>query len=282
MRSVYAALNAWTLPGSLSPVEQLACAAAAGFGGLELVIGSEGVLRPDTALEEFRELGQRAADTGLRIVGLATSLFWQFNYASPDEVGRQRAADLTLQMLDRAAAAGAGAILVVPAVVGRFDEPRPRVAYTDALHYTFEALVTLRHQAEARVVTLALENVWNRFLLSPVEFCDLIDRVNSPHVGVYLDVGNVLACGYPEDWIGTLGGRIARVHAKDYDLARPGREGFCALGEGSVNWPAVLAALRDAGYDGPVTYEGPGDPVEIARRLKNILADCPVKAEEPT
>ena len=76
---------------------------------------------------------------------------------------------------------------------------------------------------------------------------------------------------YPQDWIRTLGRRIARVHVRDYDLARPGRDGFCPLGEGSVDWPAVVAALNEIGYAGPLTYEGPGEPAEIRRRMEQLL-----------
>lgn len=272
---MYAAVNAWTFPGTLSPAEQLAAAAAAGFAGYEAVIAADGPLRPDTPLPAFHELAERAGERDLQIAGLATGLFWEFNYASPEAADRARAVDLTLRMLDRAAAAGAGAILVVPAVVGVADQPGPTVGYADALHRVGEALGELRYEAEARGVVLAIENVWNRFLLSPLEAADLIDEVNSPYVGFYLDTGNVLAHGYPQDWIATLGGRIRRVHAKDYDLRRPGPAGFCPLGAGSVDWPAVVAGLRAVGYDGPVTYEGPGDPAEIAGRLRAILGAAP-------
>ena len=240
--------------------------------GFEPVVSAEGTLRPDTPLAEFTALADQAAGLGLQLVGLATGLFWQFNYASPDEHDRQRAHDLTLRLLDRAVAAHAGAVLVVPAVVGRCDDARPTTSYADALSYTVDAFSNLRHEAEARAVVLAIENVWNRFLLSPLEAADLVDRINSPYVGWYLDVGNVVAYGYPEDWVATLGGRIARVHAKDYDLTKPGMAGFCALGDGHVNWPAVMHELAASGYDGPLTYEGAGDPAEICRRLKNILA----------
>ncbi|HPM22342.1 MAG TPA: sugar phosphate isomerase/epimerase family protein [Phycisphaerae bacterium] len=272
---MYAAINAWTFPPPTPPAEQLALAATAGFAGCELVVADEGPLRPDTPTGEFARLARHAASLGGRIAGLATGLFWRFNYAAPRAADRQRAHELTLQLLDRAAAAQAGAVLVVPAVVGKAGDPRPGVTYSDALLRTYDALAELRFAAEARAVVLALENVWNRFLLSPVEAADLLDRINSPYVGFYLDTGNLLPYGYPEDWIATLGGRIARVHAKDYDLQRPGPAGFCPLGSGSVNWPAVVRALAACGYDGPLTYEGPGDPGEVCRRLKNILAGRP-------
>ncbi len=273
---MYAAVNAWTFPDR-SPDEQLALASAAGFAGLELVISPDGPLRLGTPPAEFRRLATRARDLNLLVAGLATAAFSDFNYASPALADRRRALDLTRYLLDAAAAAGAGAILVVPAVVGKVSEARPRVTYADALHRTVEALSTLRHAAEACAVTIAVENVWNRFLLSPLEAADLIDRVNSPHVGWYLDTGNVMAFGYPQDWIETLGGRLARVHIKDFDVAKPGWTGFCPLGEGSVDWPAVLKSLDAVGYNGPLTYEGNGDPAEMARRLLNILAGRPAR-----
>jgi L-ribulose-5-phosphate 3-epimerase len=270
-----AAVNAWTFAGCATADEHLAAAAAAGFEGVELVVDADGPLRPDTPLPELARLARRAADLHLQLTGLATGSFWQSNYAAPQKSDRQRAAELTLRMLDQAAAAQAGAILVVPAVVGQADDIQPRVSYADALHRTWEALSALRYEAEARAVAIAIENVWNRFLLSPVEAADLIDRINSPYVGFYLDTGNVLAFGYPEDWIATLAGRIVRVHAKDYDLRRPGPAGFCRLGAGSVNWPAVIRALTACGYDGPLTYEGRDEPADACRRLKDIIAGRP-------
>jgi len=272
---VFAAINAWTFPRELTPAEQIAAAAGAGFAGLELTVAVDGPLQFDTPPAEFEELARRAADANLRLPSLATGEFWQTNYGDPDAETRRKAADLTLRMLDRAVACGAEAILVVPAVVGRAGDARPRSGYADALHHTLDALRTLRHEAESRGVTIALENVWNRFLLSPVEAADLLARVNSPYVSWYLDTGNVLALGYPEDWIDTLGGRVARVHIKDYDLARAGADGFCPLGEGSVDWPGVMAALRRVGYRGPLTFEGAGEPAEIFRRLDNIINDRP-------
>ena len=271
-----AAINAWTFPAGLSAAEQLAAAAAAGFDGIELTLDHDGPLRFDTPLETCAELARRAAALNLEVVSLASGEFWQTNYAEPDEATRQAAVDLTLRMLDRAAAFSAGAILVVPAVVGTPTERQPRVSYTDALRFSYDALRGLRHAAEERGVAIALENVENRFLVSPLEAAELVDRVNSPCVGWYFDTANVLPFGYPDDWILTLGGRIRRVHVKDQDPARPGA---CLLGEGSVDWPRVIAALRQVGYDGPLTYEGPGEAAEIRRRLGNIMDGRPLPGE---
>ena len=267
------AANASIFPDATSIPEQLEATAAAGFDAVELMIADDGPLGPDPIGSRCRDIVARARDLGLGILGIVGMAFWKCNYGSPLEADRQRAHDLTLKLMDLATDLHAESVLVIPAVVGHAGQPTPGVAYADALRRTGQALHRLRHEAEARGVLLAIENVWNRFLLSPIEAADLIDRVNSPNVGFCFDTGNVLPYGYPQDWISTLGGRVVRVHAKDYDLRRSGRDGFCPLGEGSVDWPATLAALRAVGYDGPLTVEGPGEPGEACRRLRKLLAD---------
>ncbi len=266
------ALNAWTFAADTPLPARLAATAAAGFDGIELTVDADGPLTSDCAPARLREIAAQAEALGLEIVALASGLFWQTNYAAPKPQRRQQALALTRRLLEMAAELGAGAVLVIPAVVGRWDQQRPTTGYADALYRVLDALLELRHDAERLGVDLALENVWNRFLLSPLELAELIDRVNSPRVGCYLDVGNVMPLGYPEDWIATLGGRVRRVHVKDYCLVRPGPAGFCPLGEGSVNWPAVVSALTRVGYDGPLTYEGPGEPQEIITRMRRILS----------
>jgi L-ribulose-5-phosphate 3-epimerase len=92
---------------------------------------------------------------------------------------------------------------------------------------------------------------------------------------VYFDVGNALRFGFPQDWIRTLGRRIVRIHLKDFRLSVGTVEGVCPLGEGDVDWPAVMTALHRMRYDGPLTCEGPGDLADIARRIDRILAAAP-------
>ncbi|MBK9120060.1 MAG: sugar phosphate isomerase/epimerase [Phycisphaerales bacterium] len=280
---MYAAVNAWTFPHLTTVEDKLRAAAAVGFRGFELTLDADGPLTTTTPAAEFARLADCADGLGLQITSVASGQFWQQHYASLSGTDRQRASELTLRLLDAAAAARAEAILVVPAVVGQSGEPKGQVRYADAFHRAVDALLHLRTAAEERGVVIGVENVWNRFLLSPLEAADFIDRINSPYVGFYFDTGNVLAFGYPEDWIEVLGGRIIRVHAKDYHVGRPGFAGFCPLGEGHVDWPAVIGALGAAGYDGPLTYEGADDPPEMARRLARIVAgQRPLETEVPT
>ncbi|MBI5863012.1 MAG: sugar phosphate isomerase/epimerase [Planctomycetes bacterium] len=265
------ALNAWTFPKELPVAEQLAACAQAGFGGLELVVGTDGPLQFDATIVAWRDIRTAAAASGVAITSLASAAFFQAHFASAEDAARRLAFDRTLRLLDGAALVGAASVVVIPAVVGRAADAKPQASYGDALRRTHDALATLRVEAERRGVNLAIENVWNRFLLSPVEAADLVDRVNSPNVGWCLDTGNVLVCGYPDDWIRTLGGRLLHVHVKDYDLNRPGRDGFVPLGEGSVDWPAVRRALHEVNYRGPLVFEGSGQPEEIIERMKRLF-----------
>jgi hexulose-6-phosphate isomerase len=113
----------------------------------------------------------------------------------------------------------------------------------------------VKEYAESYKVEIGLENVWNKFLLSPLEMRDFIDKVDSPYVGAYLDIGNTLANGFPEHWIRSLNSRIKKVHFKDYRMEAGGLHGFVDLLAGDVNYPAVTEELKKIGYDNWVTAE---------------------------
>jgi hexulose-6-phosphate isomerase len=266
-------INAWFFDVSTSPEEMARQCAEAGFEALELVLAEDGPITAKTSEVTCRQIGEQVRAAGVEVASLASALFWQYAYGSADPDDRQRAYDLTLAMLDRAAWLGTDAILVVPAVVGAWDSPTLQTSYADALYHCHTSLTSLAHEAEQRGVVIAVENIgmFSRFLLSPVEMAELIDRVNSPWVGVYFDTANVMTTGYPQDWIAILGRRIHRVHIKDYDLSKRGMDGFCAPFDGDVEWPAVMKALSEAGYDGPLTYEGTGDLTDIKARLDEII-----------
>jgi L-ribulose-5-phosphate 3-epimerase len=267
-------INGWTFPADLPIAEAARQAKAAGFAALEPTLNAAGELTPTTDEATCRRIGDEIRDAGLQVASLATGLFWQTHYTLPNAADREAALELTLACLDRARWLGTDTLLVVPGMVRHNDRPQQLVCgYADALMQSHRALQQLIPEAERRGVVLALENVWNSFLLSPVELADFVDRLNSPWVGVYLDIGNLLRCGVPEDWIRILGRRIARVHAKDYQVAVGTRLGFVPPGDGDADWPAIMAALREVGYDGPLTLEGRGDLADLAARMDRILAN---------
>ena len=135
--------------------------------------------------------------------------------------------------------------------------------------------------AEKHNIHLLIENVWNGFLLSPIEMARFIDELKSSFVGVYFDVGNVVRIGWPEHWIRILGQRIVKLDIKEYSRAKQINEGLrkgfdVEIGEGDCNWPEVRAALKDIGYrSGWATAEVPGGDrhrlAEIAAQMNRVL-----------
>ena len=257
---------------ALSIVRRAEVAATVGFEGIELTMGAEEQLTPQTSEPATRELGRQVSEAGLKIAALASGNGWRTPFSASTAAERENAVDFARAQIERAAWLGSDAILVVPAVVGTSSSPEPLCTYSDAYNATFEALVTLQDFASDHHVTIVIENVWNRFLQSPLEMRDLIDEVNSPYLGCYFDVGNVLYCGYPQDWIDILGRRVTRIHIKDFKLDRGGFDGFVALGEGDVNFPAVWAALKRAGYDSFLTTEISGPIDENYQRLSEVMS----------
>ena len=229
----------------------------AGFKGVELI--------SPNALDRAEVL--RARDkTGLVIHGVSGSQHWKDTLSNPDPKVVERGLAAIRKEMEDCKAYGGTTVLVVPAVV------TPTVSYRDAYARSQAAIKTLIPDAEKHGVKIAIEEVWNKFLLSPVEFSRYIDEFQSPWVGAYFDVGNVVEFGYPQEWIRELGKRILKIHIKEYKKAK--RFDY-ALGEGEIDWPAVRQALLDVGYDGWVTAEVKYGNVEelndVVRRMDKIL-----------
>jgi len=159
-------------------------------------------------------------------------------------------------MLELAQAGGMKTILVVPGAVDIcFIPSEPVVSYDVVYDRVVEGIRKLIPDCERTGVRIGLENVWNRVFLSPLEFRNLIDQFDSPCIGAYFDVGNVILTGYPEQWIRILGSRIYSVHFKDFRTSVGTLSGFVDLLEGDVNWPEVMSAFQEVGYDGAVVAE---------------------------
>ncbi len=249
-------INTWSFPDDWPLAARLLAAREAGFAGFEIDLSEGGAVNLDSSPDDLARVRREAEAAGLELSGLASGLYWGANPASADAAVCARATRILRRQIEFAAALGIGAILVVPGVVGADFVPDGEVVPYDLAWDRARAFVAAALPlAERHRVTIAIENVWNKFLLSPLEMRDFIDSFGSEWVGAYFDIGNALATGYPEHWISILGPRICRVHFKDYRRAVGSVAGFVELLSGDVAWPAVISGLRAAGYDGWATAE---------------------------
>jgi hexulose-6-phosphate isomerase len=230
-------------------------ARGAGYQGVQVYLDPEGYLSIRSSEDVAGGVAAAARDAGITITSLEIAPF-SFLFTSDDPAARRHAHDVVERALHLAAAMEVGGVLTIPGYVGLpWDPEAPVVRYDHAYERTRDGLAALAPTAERLGVAIMIENVWNRFLLSPLEVRGLLDEIGSPRVRALFDVGNVIPFGYPDQWIRILGPRIQEIHLKDYRQAVGTIEGFVGLLEGDVPWPAVMAALREIGYDGFLTAE---------------------------
>lgn len=253
------------LPKDLSYEERFRLAKEVGFEQMECP-----TIKDPAEAEAIREASLK---TGVPIHSVMNSDHWKFPLSSPDPSVVEQSLECMRISLQNAKLWGADAVLLVPAVVNE------QIRYAEAWERSQKHIRTLLPLAEKLQVVIAVENVWNRFLLSPLEFARYVDEFNSPWLKAYFDVGNVVLFGYPQDWIRTLGRRIVKIHLKDFRFRRAPGGGrlaeFVPLREGDIDWKEVHRALAEVGYRGTATVEveGGGREVlaEISRRVDLIL-----------
>jgi len=257
-------INRWTMPDSWSFEQCLRAAKDAGFDSIEFNMAEDGVLGFEAQESEVRAIADSARRIGVELSSLSTGLGWRYPLTSPDPSVRQRGMEAIRKQLQIAAWLGVDTILVVPGLVNE------ETAYNEAYERAHKALREILPDAELLGVRIGVENVWNKFLLSPLEMCQFVDELGSPFVGAYFDAGNVLVMGYPDQWIRILGKRIYRVHVKDFKTHIGNITAFCNPLQGNVPWAKVNEALRQVGYDGYITAEVEGYPGYPELGLKHI------------
>lgn len=250
------AISTWSFPGDWTLEQKLETTAKAGFSGFEIDLTEEGPVNLQSGSSDLAAVRKSFAAHNLELTSIATGLYWGANAASADASVREKAANILQRQIEVAAELEAGAILVVPGAVGvDFIPGGETVSYDLAWERATAFVEKALPSAEKHKIVISIENVWNKFLVSPLEMKAFIDQFNSPYVKSYFDVGNTLANGYPEHWISILGSRIERVHFKDYRRAVGSVDGFVDLLSGDVDWPAVAQALQAISYKGWVTAE---------------------------
>lgn len=236
-----------------------------------------GELGPSTAADDVKRVGETAERAGVAVAALWVSPLGSYPLNSPDAQVRARGVESLRKAIEFAGYLNCGALLVVPARVGPLN--RELIGYETTWNRCSAELRNALGSAERAKVVVAIENVSNRFLLSPLEMRTFVDQFNSPFLKSFFDIGNVMYNGYPEDWILTLGARVARVHAKGRKSSpKAEQDRPSELLDGDVDWKAVMSALAKVGYRGSISPEvsydpnDPGQLTKVSAALDKVLA----------
>jgi L-ribulose-5-phosphate 3-epimerase len=255
------------LPSSLSVPERFQLARDCGFEAIECPTTPE-----QPKAEEMLAASKKVK---LPIHSVMNQEHWRSPLSSGDPAVIEKSMEGMRTSLHNAKLWGADTVLLVPAVVN------PETSYAQAWERSQTHIRKLIPLAAELKVVIGIEDVWNKFLLSPLEFAKYVDEFQSPWVRAYFDIGNVAIQSYPQDWIRILGKRIVKLHFKDFAFKndpaiRKRVPSFTPLLEGEIDWSAVHAALADIGYKGDATVELPGGDAEylkeVNRRFEKILS----------
>ncbi len=241
------------IPKGWSLERGLDLAKRAGFDGIELWLGEVPWFGMLTSDAEVRELRRKVESAGLVVSNVSTGLHWKYPISARDPKVREQGMRIVKREIETAVLLGTDAVLMVPGLVTE------EVPYNEVYLRCLDALKSLAEKAARANVKIGCENCnsEHRFLLSPREFWQFLNDVNSPQVGIHLDVGNIHDTGFAEQWIEIHGPRITRIHVKDV-FKRRGRSGesvYTNLFLGDNNWPAIRAAMTKVGYDGWLVAE---------------------------
>ena len=248
-----------------SVLEKCKAIKAAGFDGIE----------PNSHMDRNEVLDAMKA-TGLKASSVCNSKHWEEPMSHPDVANRKKGIENMITAMEDAKAYGTDAVLLVP---GRVDD---NTSYEDCWNRSTECIKELVPVAEKMKIKICIENVWNSFLLSPIEMRYYLEQFNSPYVGMYFDCGNILVYGWPEQWISILGSSIGRIHIKEFSKQKADKEGRWAgfnvnLTEGDVRWKEVMTEIKSSYTGGWLTTEqGSSKSVEelkdLCARLDKIIA----------
>lgn len=264
---------AGALPPGMTLEQRIEAARKAGFDAIEIATGRDVEL--DVSASDLARIAAVAEKNRIVFASVwATAAFGKTPLNHPDAKIRAQGIAGLKRTIEIAKALNCGAILMVP---GRVDPSGPlQAGYETTWQRISAELPRALPAAEAAKVVLTMENVWNKFLLSPPEMRSFVDQFRSPWLAAHFDVGNVMQFGFPQDWIRTLGSRIRRVHVKDFNTARGESGRFVKLPEGDVSWKEVMGSLRSIQYRGSISVETPHDPddpdlLKLSRSLDQVL-----------
>ncbi len=238
----------------------------AGYNIVELTFTEGGDPDINASPAEIEEIKGRFQEAGVEITSILGRYADSGNLLSRDPQERAKGKRALHRTIEIAGALGTGGMLLHP------GQLTPQGTYQEAWDALQAVLREAAELAAEHKVKIGLENVWNKFLLSPLEMRTFLDEIGSPWVGCYLDTANMMAYGFPEHWVRELGTRITRIHFKDFKRRE---HAFVPLLEGDTDWKTLMNDIRATGYDSGFIHEVPGDwdfQIEMARRMREILS----------
>ncbi|MCA9087608.1 MAG: sugar phosphate isomerase/epimerase [Planctomycetaceae bacterium] len=227
-------------------------------------LGFDGLEGGIPGIPDLGALREAISEVDFPVHGVVDGVHWKDRLSSPDPAARQIGVEALVEAIKGCHAIGGSAVLLVPGKVTGDDETHDDVWSRSIIEIRKVLPVASRYG-----IRVLIENVWNGFCETPEQLRDYIDEIDSTWVGSYFDIGNVRKFGKPEDWIRVLGQRIVKLDVKDWGV----KNGFCRLGEGDVDWPAVRTALAEIGFTGWATREGGDNSLEDTAQLMDELLD---------
>jgi hexulose-6-phosphate isomerase len=233
--------------------ERLELAKKCGFAGVE--IDSPGT-------DKLDELAKASKETGVAVHGVIDSVHWRDTLSSPDEKVRAKGLEALMGALQDAKTVGATTVLLVPGVVNK------DVTYDQCWERSQAEVKKALPLAEKLKVPIAIEVVWNGFITKPEQLIEYVDGFKSPFVGAYFDCSNMIKFGVPSaDWIRKIGKRMLKFDFKGYSKAKQ----WVPIGEGDEDWPDIVKALGEIGYDGWATAEVGGGNEEYLKKISATM-----------
>lgn len=255
-------LGYWMIKEDLSLLDKFKLVKDLGFDGIEF----------NSPLDiPLKDLLEARDKTGIEVPSTVNKDHWGKPISDPDPAVRQFTIDSMAKSLEQTKELGGDTVLLVPGVVS--DTVSYKTAYGNAL----DSIRKMIPHAEKTGVKIALENVWNNFILSPIEAKDFLDKIDHPLVGWYFDLGNILRYGWPDHWLEVLGDKVFKLHVKEYSKKIMNEEGLgkgfnVELTQGDVNWPQVMKTIKDINYKGQyMTLEVNGGDRTVLKKLSEQL-----------
>lgn len=255
-------LGYWMIKEDLSLLDKFKLVKDLGFDGIEF----------NSPLDiPLKDLLEARDKTGIEVPSTVNKDHWGKPISDPDPAVRKFTIDSMAKSLEQTKELGGDTVLLVPGVVS--DTVSYKTAYGNAL----DSIRKMISHAEKTGVKIALENVWNNFILSPIEAKDFLDKIDHPLVGWYFDLGNILRYGWPDHWLEVLGDKVFKLHVKEYSKKIMNEEGLgkgfnVELTQGDVNWPQVMKTIKDINYKGQyMTLEVNGGDRTVLKKLSEQL-----------